>query len=54
MALNPLTFTEKAVGDFLKYQLTAYRFTDPNLNEQMRGLLSLAATREPRFSRDPT
>jgi len=29
MALNPLTFTEKVVGDFLKYQLTAIRLPTP-------------------------
>ncbi len=53
MALNPLTFTEKVVGDFLKYQLTAYPFTDPKLNEQMRALLSLAATRETPLLKGP-
>jgi len=43
MALNPLTCTEKVGGDFLKYQLTAYPFTDPRLHQRMR---SLEATRE--------
>jgi len=41
MALNPLTFTEKVVGDFLKYQLTAYPFSVERLHAQMRSLLSM-------------
>jgi predicted amidophosphoribosyltransferase len=45
MALNLLTFTEKVVGAFLKYS-SPYPFTDPKLHEQMRSLLSLAATRD--------
>lgn len=45
MVLNPITFTEKVVGDFLRYQATAYRFADPRLHEQMRHLLSLDETR---------
>lgn len=39
MALNPLTFTEKVGGDFLKYQLTAYPLTDPTLNRADEGSL---------------
>jgi hypothetical protein len=53
MALNPLTFTEKVVGDFLKYQLTAYPFTDPGLNEQMRQLLSVEALRRTPLLKGP-
>lgn len=53
MALNPLTFTEKVVGDFLKYQLTAYPFTDPGLNEQMRRLLSVKAMRRTPLLKGP-
>src|SRR3972149_9370206 len=53
MALNPLTFTEKVVGDFLKYQLTAYPFTDPGLNEQMRRLLSVGAMRQTPLLKGP-
>ena len=41
MALNPITYTEKAVGDFLRYELTTYPFADPRLYAQMRELLSL-------------
>jgi len=45
MALNPITYTENVVGDFLKYQLTTYGFADPRLREQLRRLLSLDETR---------
>ncbi len=41
MALNPITYTEKIVRSFLKYQLTAYPFADLRLHEQMRRLLNL-------------
>ena len=40
MALNPIAFTENVVRNFLRYQLTAYRFVDEGLYEQMRRLLS--------------
>lgn len=43
--LNPITYTEKIVGDFLRYQLTTYPFADKSLNAQMRRLLSLEYTR---------
>jgi ATP-dependent helicase YprA (DUF1998 family) len=46
MALNPIVFTEKIVRSFLRYQLTAYPFTDTRLHEQMRRLLSLDETRQ--------
>ncbi len=45
MTLNPITYTENVVGDFLKYQLTTYGFADPRLREQLRRLLSLDETR---------
>ncbi len=45
MALNPIVFTEKVVGSFLRYQLTAYPFADEGLHAQMRRLLSLDETR---------
>jgi hypothetical protein len=45
MALNPISFTEKVVSSFLRYQLTAYRFADSRLHAQMRELLSLEKTR---------
>jgi ATP-dependent helicase YprA (DUF1998 family) len=44
-ALNPITFTENVVEDFLRYQLTTYSFADPSLHRQMRQLLSLDQTR---------
>jgi len=45
MALNPIAYTEKIVRSFLKYQLTAYPFSDPRLHSQMRTLLNLDAVR---------
>ena len=45
MALNPVAYTEKIVGSFLRYQLTAYPFMDEGLRDQMRELLSLDQTR---------
>jgi len=43
--LNPITYTEQIIADFLKYQLTAYSFADANLHRQMRQLLNLDHTR---------
>lgn len=43
--LNPITYTERVVGDFLRYQLTTYPFADERLHEQMRRLLNLEETR---------
>ncbi|MDA2935408.1 DEAD/DEAH box helicase, partial [Acidobacteria bacterium AH-259-D05] len=43
--LNPITYTEKVVRDFLRYQLTTYPFADRDLHDQMRRLLSLDQTR---------
>ena len=40
MALNPVAYTENVVRSFLRYQLTAYPFSDPRLHAQMRALLS--------------
>ncbi|MEI7768038.1 MAG: hypothetical protein WCJ97_11450 [Phycisphaerae bacterium] len=45
MALNPITYTEKVVRSFLRYQLTAYPFTDPRLHGQMRQLLNMDSAR---------
>jgi hypothetical protein len=53
MALNPVIFTEKVVGDFLRYQLTAYAFADVRLREQMRQLLSLEQTRSTPLLKGP-
>ena len=44
--LNPITFTEQVVRDFLRYQLTAYPFADARLHRQMRRLLNLDETRQ--------
>jgi ATP-dependent helicase YprA (DUF1998 family) len=43
--LNPITYTENVVGDFLRYQLTTYPFADRALHDQMRRLLNLEETR---------
>lgn len=45
MALNPIAYTERVVGSFLRYQLSAYPFADPELAQQLRALLSLEETR---------
>ena len=45
MAVSPVAFTEKVVASFLRYQLTAYPFADPDFYAQMRRLLSLEETR---------
>lgn len=51
--LNPLTYTEKIVRSFLRYQLTAYPFADERLNQQMRRLLSLEETRRTPLLKGP-
>ena len=51
--LNPVTYTERVVSDFLRYQMTTYPFADRNLNQQMRQLLSLDATRATPLMRGP-
>jgi len=51
--LNPITYTESTVSDFLRYQLTTYPFTDPSLHAQMRHLLRLDATRNSPLLRGP-
>lgn len=43
--LNPITYTENVIRDFLRYQLTTYPFTDPGLYEQLRRLLNLDESR---------
>ncbi|MFC1761196.1 DEAD/DEAH box helicase, partial [Planctomycetota bacterium] len=53
MALNPITYTEKVVRSFLKYQLAAYPFSDPRLHEQMKNLLSLDEVRRTPLLRGP-
>jgi len=51
--LNPLTYTEKIIRSFLRYQLTAYPFADDRLNSQMRALLSLDQTRRTPLLKGP-
>jgi ATP-dependent helicase YprA (DUF1998 family)/SOS-response transcriptional repressor LexA len=53
MALNPIAYTEKVVGDFLKYQMTAYPFADQRLRRQLRTLLSLEETRSTPLMKGP-
>ena len=53
MALNPIAYTENVVRSFLRYQLTAYPFTDPGLHKQMRDLLSLDRTRRSPLLKGP-
>ena len=51
--LNPITYTEQIIADFLKYQLSAYAFADANLHRQMRQLLNLDQTRDTPLLRGP-
>jgi ATP-dependent helicase YprA (DUF1998 family)/SOS-response transcriptional repressor LexA len=53
MALNPIAYTERIARSFLRYQLTAYPFADPRLNQQMRRLLSLDETRNSPLMQGP-
>lgn len=53
MALNPVVYTEKVTGNFLRYQLTRHPFTDQNLYEQMKRLLSLEETRNSSLLKGP-
>ena len=45
MALNPISFSEQVVSDFLRYQLTTYPLADADLHAQMRALLRLEESR---------
>lgn len=51
--LNPILYTEKVVSDFLRYQITAYPFSDKNLYDQMRSLLNLEQTRKSPLLKGP-
>ena len=53
MALNPISFTEHVVADFLRYQLTTYPLADVDLHAQMRALLRLEETRSTPLRRGP-
>ncbi|MEY4428273.1 MAG: hypothetical protein RLZZ182_962, partial [Pseudomonadota bacterium] len=51
--LNPITYTEQVVGDFLRYQLSTYAFADTGLYQQMRTLLNLEHTRNTPLMKGP-
>jgi len=51
--LNPITYTEQVVSDFLRYQLSTYAFADKSLYEQMRALLNLEQTRATPLMKGP-
>ncbi len=51
--INPIIYTENVVRSFLRYQLSAYPFSDENLNAQMRKLLSLDHTRNTPLMKGP-
>ncbi len=53
MALNPITFTERVVEDFLHYQLTTYPLADERLAAQLRALLELERTRDTPLRKGP-
>ena len=51
--LNPITYTEHVVRDFLRYQLTTYPFADVRLHRQMRELLNLQESRRTPLLKGP-
>lgn len=51
--LNPITYTEQVVSDFLRYQLSTYAFADAGLYGQMRELLNLEHTRNTPLMKGP-
>ncbi len=51
--LNPITYTEQVVSDFLRYQLSTYAFADEGLYRQMRELLNLEHTRNTPLLKGP-
>jgi ATP-dependent helicase YprA (DUF1998 family) len=51
--LNPISYTERIVRDFLRYQLTTYPFADQRLHRQMRRLLNIEETRSTPLLRGP-
>jgi hypothetical protein len=53
MAINPVAYTEKVIRSFLKYQLTAYPFSDPRLHGQMRELLNMDQVRRTPLLKGP-
>jgi len=53
MAINPITFTENVIDDFLRYQLTTYPFADPDLYRQLKALLRLDESRDTPLRKGP-
>lgn len=53
MALNPIAYTEKIVRSFLRYQLSAYPFSDQRLHAQMRQLLNMDKVRHTPLLKGP-
>jgi hypothetical protein len=53
MALNPITFTEQVVSDFLRYQLTTYALADADLHGQLRALLRVGEVRDTPLRQGP-
>ena len=51
--LNPITYTEQVVSDFLRYQLSTFAFADAGLYAQMRELLNLEQTRNTPLMKGP-
>ena len=51
--LNPITYTEQVVSDFLRYQISTYAFADKGLYEQMRVLLDLEHARATPLMKGP-
>lgn len=51
--LNPVLFTERVLQDFLRYQVTTYRFADPGLQAQLLGLLNLQQPRRSPLIKGP-
>ncbi len=52
MALNSTAYTENFFRCFLKYQLTAYPFSDPRLHEQMKKLFPDQLDNSPLFRKE--
>lgn len=53
MPINPVSFTENVVKNFLRYQLTSYPFADKDLSDQMKDLLSLEQERSSPLLKGP-
>ncbi|MBI5710725.1 MAG: DEAD/DEAH box helicase [Candidatus Eisenbacteria bacterium] len=53
MTLNPLRFSEQVLGDFLRYQVTAFPLADERLSGQLRAHLALGQARRSPLVRGP-